>query len=155
MGAVFIQQTMRSAQQDEKLMILMKARDKDANDQKLKNLFSTIDPDGDGFVPVQAFVRLLEKDKVRLFLSALEINVKDVESLSHHLDDGEGMIQLEDFITGLLNIRGTAKAVDMVTLLNVVRRIETKMNHNHESIHRKQSVHALGSDMVASLSPQP
>merc|ERR1711920_796181 len=148
-----IQQTMRTAQQDENLMVLMKARDKDVNDQKLKTLFSTIDPDGDGSAPVEAFIHLLERDKVKLFLSALEINVRDVESLALHLDDGEGMIQLEAFITGLLNIRGTAKAVDMVALLNVVRRIETKISHSHESIHRKQRTSLLCTDMTASVSP--
>jgi len=126
--AVFIQQTMRSAQHDEDLMMLMKARDKHKNVEKLKGLFRRMDPDGDGFVSREAFVALLDNQRVKLFMSAFEIDVNDAEALAKVLDDGEGMISMEDFISGLMSLRGSAKAIDMVAMLNITRRMEAKMD---------------------------
>lgn len=126
--AVFIQQTMKSAQLDDDFMISVKTREKEVYAQKLRRVFNRLDTSGDGLVSWEEFEVLLKEEHMKLLMSTLEVDVRDLETLFKLLDDGDGQISTEEFIDGLQRMKGSAKALDLVTLLKMTRRIEAKLN---------------------------
>ncbi|CAE8609263.1 unnamed protein product [Polarella glacialis] len=127
LNACFIQQTMSVAQQDTEFMIDTKEKAKNAYARKLHILFQELDASGDGVVSWEEFAVLLTDDRLRSFLSAMEIDALDLQGLFEVLGDGSGNISSEDFIVGAKRIHGAAKTVDMAQLLSIVKRLESKL----------------------------
>merc|ERR1719210_1365309 len=95
---------------------------------KLLRLFERLDESGDGFINRQELEFLLKDDSMKLLMSTLELELDDLEALFQLLDDGDDLISPQEFVQGLMSMKGTAKALDVVTLLSIVRRIEDKMD---------------------------
>jgi hypothetical protein len=125
--AVFIQQTMKSAQLDDDFMVQQKSREKDAHAAKLAKIFERLDTSGDGQVSWDEFEMLVSDSRMKLLMHSLEVDVRDLEMLFHMLADDEGRISSDEFIAGLQRIKGPAQAFDLVTLLGITRRIEAKL----------------------------
>jgi len=122
--AVFIQQTMKSAQLDEDFMVQQKIREKDAYAAKLKNVFQQLDQTGDGLLSWEEFNVLVSDSHMRLLMNTLEVDVRDMKSLFQLLENGEGRIRTDDFVAGLQRMKGPAQSLDMVNLLRIAGRIE-------------------------------
>ncbi|CAE8583290.1 unnamed protein product, partial [Polarella glacialis] len=126
-NACFVQQTMSVVQQDTELMIDMKEKAKNTYARKLHILFRELDASGDGVVSWEEFAVLLTDDRLRAFLSAMEIDASDLQGLFEVLGDGSGNLSADDFIAGARRIKGDAKAVDMAQLLSIVKRLDSKL----------------------------
>merc|ERR1712216_75014 len=125
--AVFIQQTMKSAQQDEDFIVQQKQREKDSYVAKLKALFTRLDKSGDGQLNWDEFNSLTDDNRMKFLMSALDVDVRDLQSLFLLLEDGDGCINAEEFVDGLQRIKGPAQSLDMVNLLRIVGRIEARL----------------------------
>ncbi|CAE8691131.1 unnamed protein product [Polarella glacialis] len=132
-NACFVQQTMSVAQQDTELMIHDKERAKTAYASKLRILFRELDNSGDGVVSWEEFAVLMTDDRLRSFLSAMEIDASDLQGLFEVLGDGSGNLSADDFIAGAGRINGSAKAVDMAQLLSIVKRLDSKLESSATS----------------------
>merc|ERR1719375_1075339 len=80
-------------------------------------MFLEADKDGGGFLSLEEFQDLLKVDRVKAWLSMLEMEVNEISGLFVFLDNGDGNISFDEFITGVMRLRGGAKGVDLVTLL--------------------------------------
>merc|ERR1712185_618540 len=109
-------------------MIQQKTREKEAYAEKLRRVFHKLDTSGDGLVSWEEFEVILKEEHMKLLMSTLEVDVRDLETLFKLLDDGDGRISPEEFVNGLQRMKGSAKALDLVTLLKITRRIEAKLN---------------------------
>ncbi|CAE8720703.1 unnamed protein product [Polarella glacialis] len=125
--ACFVQQTMSVAQQDTELMIEVKEKTKNAYARKLSILFRELDTSGDGILSWEEFAVLLTDDRLRSFLSAMEIDASDLKGLFDVLGDGSGNISADDFIAGATSWNGFAKAADMAQLLSIAKRLDSKL----------------------------
>jgi len=123
--AVFIQQTMKSAQLDEDFMIKQKAREKDTYAMKLRGIFKQLDVSGDGELSWEEFHSLVKDNHMKLLMNTLEVDIRDLKTLFRMLQDGSGCINSDEFVSGLQRIRGPAQSLDMVNLLRIVGRIES------------------------------
>jgi hypothetical protein len=126
--AVFIQQTMKSAQLDEDFMIQQKSREKQAYARKLLKVFTTLDTSGDGYLSWDEFEGLFTDPRMKLLLSTLEVDVHDLQMLFKTLDDGDNQIAPAEFVEGLQRMKGPAKALDLLMLSKAVHRIEAKLH---------------------------
>eukprot|EP00415_Alexandrium_ostenfeldii_P002841 UN2841 len=81
------------------------------------------DTSGDGAVNWDEFQEALANPVMRQYLSTLDLDVVDLESLFKLLDDGDGMVQSEEFVRGLSTLRGQAKNVDLLTLMKNVEKM--------------------------------
>jgi hypothetical protein len=122
--AVFIQQTMKSAQLDDDFVIAQRIREKQAYSEKLYRVFRQLDTSGDGHVSWREFEALLTEPRMKLLMSTLEVDVRELETLFKLLDDGDGFISPDEFIEGLQRMKGNAKALDLMALTRSVQRIE-------------------------------
>ncbi|CAE8618060.1 unnamed protein product [Polarella glacialis] len=126
-NACFVQQTMSIAQQDTELILFTKENAKVAYGNKLRTLFRELDTSGDGIISWEEFAVLLTDDRLRSFLSAMEIDASDMQGLFEVLGDGSGNISADEFVLGARRINGPAKSVDMVQLLSMVKRLDSKL----------------------------
>lgn len=126
-GAVFVQQALKTAASDEDLAFRQKERDIAAYNRKVKKLFCSIDGSGDGAISLDEFTKLVQSPKLKFWMSQLELEYHDLLSLFEFLDNGDGQITLKEFIEGAQRLRGSAKALD-------IWRMETKIEVLFEEV---------------------
>lgn len=126
-GAVFVQQALKTAASDEDLAFRQKERDIAAYNRKVRKLFCSIDGSGDGSISLDEFTKLVQSPKLKFWMSQLELEYHDLLSLFEFLDNGDGQITLVEFIEGAQRLRGSAKALD-------IWRMETKIEVLFEEV---------------------
>lgn len=126
-GAVFVQQALKTAASDEDLAFRQKERDIASYNRKVKKLFCSIDGSGDGNISLDEFTKLVQSPKLKFWMSQLELEYHDLLSLFEFLDNGDGQITLVEFIEGAQRLRGSAKALD-------IWRMETKIEVLFEEV---------------------
>ncbi|CAE7527122.1 Cacna1h [Symbiodinium pilosum] len=119
-GAVFIQQTLKTANSDEELAYRQKEKEIQSYTRKVRKLFQSMDDSGDGALNLEEFSKLVTSPKLSFWMSQLELEYHDLLSLFEFLDNGDGQITLQEFIEGSARFRGGAKALD-------IWRLETKV----------------------------
>merc|ERR1719150_2776283 len=69
------------------------------------------------------------KDKrVYHFFKALDLEVSEAEGLFKLMDlDGNGVVDVEEFVAGCMRLRGGAKRLDLVSLLFESKRLADRM----------------------------
>eukprot|EP00434_Breviolum_minutum_P028876 symbB.v1.2.025540.t1/scaffold2484.1/size137403/2 len=134
-NAVFVQSTMKVALADEEIIANEKARSQMAYQRRVNNIFRHADVsgdffswEGDGFIDVAEFVRLLEHPQLQVWLHLLELDTTDLFALFKLLDDGDGEISLEEFEMGIKRIKGTAKSLDLHLLAHSVHKLSAKVD---------------------------
>eukprot|EP00746_Dinoflagellata_sp_MGD_P039947 gnl/MRDRNA2_/MRDRNA2_19642_c0_seq1.p1 gnl/MRDRNA2_/MRDRNA2_19642_c0~~gnl/MRDRNA2_/MRDRNA2_19642_c0_seq1.p1 ORF type:complete len:591 (+),score=119.97 gnl/MRDRNA2_/MRDRNA2_19642_c0_seq1:219-1775(+) len=115
--AVFLRQTLQVANNDSDISIAEKMQGKDKYVKHVKSLFLQADTSGDGKVDWQEFAQIVADPKVKAWLAVLEIEVHEAKGMFHLLNSGDGLITFDDFMSGLLRLRGTARSADVITLL--------------------------------------
>lgn len=126
--AVFIQQTMKTAAHDDQLCIEEKNREKAKFVERLCRVFNELDTNGDGVISWDEFEPMMRDERLQGLLLTLEVSASDVYGLFQELDDGDGEISIEEFLKGISSLRGQAKAMDLVTVMNIARRMEAKLD---------------------------
>jgi len=125
--SVFIQQTLAIAETEKNPEVVVKAkkRQQNAYTRKLETLFTQIDKDNVGSITATQFKDAFSNESFKMLISAVEIDPRDGEMLFELIDsDGSGRISLEEFISGASRLRGSAKAIDLIHVMSVVRRVE-------------------------------
>jgi len=126
-SAVFVQQTMKVAQQDQEYMMNLKQKQAEAYAQKLKRFFMTLDSSGDGLVSWDEFSVLLHDPQLQIWMSTLDLETHDLVQLFQMIDDGDGEISVEEFIDGATRLRGMARSLDVAQVLTSIKKVELKI----------------------------
>ncbi|CAE7340371.1 scn4ab [Symbiodinium pilosum] len=114
---IFIQQTMRVANEDDELLLLQKKRLVDSHAKGVGMLFRELDEDGSGALDEQEFKRALKDPRFKIWMAALDLQSSDAENLFKLLDDGDGQISYQEFLAGAKRLKGSAQSIDLVTLM--------------------------------------
>jgi hypothetical protein len=73
------------------------------------------------------FVNHLENVQMKSYFKSVDLDISEAKNLFRLLDvDDCGSIQAEDFVMGCLRLRGSAKAIDLATLMLETRRYHRK-----------------------------
>jgi len=126
--AAFIAETNRHANSDDELALTKKQRQKEAFCQKLQDVFIELDNTGDGFLSWEELDRLINDDLLQSLLHTLEIDTQDLRYVFEALDNGDNQIDFKEFMGGLTQVRGPAKGLDVFKLVNLVGKMEGKLN---------------------------
>ena len=107
-------ETLASAANDADMQ--MEENRKTARDyqNKLEDLFRAVDEDGNDWLSPEEFVQALSLPSVQRYLAILDLKVSDCRPLFEILDDGDGKITIAEFCKGLMQLKGHARALDMV-----------------------------------------
>lgn len=58
----------------------------------------------------------LSLPSVQGFLQSMDVSIRDTGPLFEILDDGDGLITITEFCKGLLQLKGMARALDIIVL---------------------------------------
>lgn len=127
--AVFIQQTLRVADNDRELLLMTNQRNKQNMLKKLTDVYRLIDIEGMGEVGEETFTSVLRIPKMQAWMGALDIDPKDPENLFKLLDlNGDGVVSLEEFILASSKLRGSAQSIDLFHVHDLCTRTEEKVD---------------------------
>merc|ERR1711972_726409 len=85
--------------------------------ETMQRVFEELDTNGSGTLSLDEFEKQIDDENVLTFLSTLELDIDQVRTLLTLLDlDQNGEVDIEEFITGCLRLKGGAKSLDMAIL---------------------------------------
>jgi hypothetical protein len=161
---VFCQNAIEGAQTDLDLTIEAQLKEKQVYADRLKMLFEEMNEDYDsteGLTAIDIYEQM-EKPKVQSWFKALDIDAKQTWKLFKVLDQANsGVISLQDFIEGCLQMKGSATRVDVESLKWEIRAANKRAEHTFERIARllekaRDSGAAVGaSGLVSAQSSAP
>mmetsp|Transcript_36640 Transcript_36640/g.105613 ORF Transcript_36640/g.105613 Transcript_36640/m.105613 type:complete len:338 (+) Transcript_36640:259-1272(+) len=116
--ALLIRDTMAAAAVDANIQLELEMQDKKDHTGKLRSMFEVMDTSGDGRLSIEEFHRVYEKPEAKTLMKMLDIHIGDIDRLFEILDDGDGRITFEEFLEGLLRLKGNARSMDVVAIMH-------------------------------------
>ncbi|CAE7657524.1 Scn3a [Symbiodinium sp. CCMP2456] len=113
MTGVFCNSAIKSAERD------MKAKLEDRHDFRalMMSIFKQIDASGDGKLTLTEFETLFDSEAMKALMETADIKAADAWSLFASLDqDGDSLVDVNEFIERCLELHGPARALDLHTL---------------------------------------
>jgi len=145
-SAIFLKQTLAAAAGDGEIAI-QERRNKRATDvARLKEIFQQGDQDDSGTVDWSEFVNMVQNPRVRAWLGILELDVTDMALVFNLLDDGDGQIEFEEFISGVMKCRGAARGVEVVSLMSEFRTLSRNVSQLKKAVMDHAMPGASGTD---------
>jgi len=130
---IFCQAAIETAALDKESVIEYQMQDRQRYVDSLKELFNSIDDSGDGKCSFEEFENSLGDEKMQALLRSMDIEVRDALSIFDMFDvDDTGEIDMAEFITGCITLRGNAKAVH----LEKMKRLGKETNHRVEVLEK-------------------
>eukprot|EP00440_Ansanella_granifera_P038714 gb/GFBE01042003.1/.p1 GENE.gb/GFBE01042003.1/~~gb/GFBE01042003.1/.p1 ORF type:complete len:585 (+),score=109.87 gb/GFBE01042003.1/:1-1755(+) len=132
---IFCQCALDTAAVDKENVIQLQLQEKSRFVETLQTLFAGWDDSGDGKCSLEEFANHLSDETTQALLSSLEIEGRDAVMLFELLDaDGSGEVDLNEFVTGCITLRGGAKAVHMEKVNNMNRTFTERFSKLEETV---------------------
>merc|ERR1719215_239358 len=132
-------------------------QDKEVSAQVLMNhlekLFTTMDTSGDGTISMEEFRGALQDPRVKHWLGAMDFEVADVESVFALIDDGSGGIDRTEFMSGLKRLKGSARNIDMFSVMQEVSKLRNQVVGLREELSASRLAAAAAFSVACSGSP--
>jgi len=122
-SAIFLKQTLAAAAGDSDTALRERQAKKDADIAVLRSIFTEGDRDASGTIDWTEFKVMIRDHRVRAWLGALDFTAADMATIFTVLDDGDGQIEFDEFIDGVMRCKGHARGIDALTLLSRLRQI--------------------------------
>jgi len=98
---------------------------------RLRDLVAQLDSEDDDHMTWKEFEGLLSQSPMESYFKSVDLSLSEAQSLFKLLDIEEtGIIKKEQFVMGCLRIHGPAKAMDLITLMSEMRRLQRQW-HAH------------------------
>eukprot|EP00929_Paragymnodinium_shiwhaense_P073986 TRINITY_DN37820_c0_g3_i3.p1 TRINITY_DN37820_c0_g3~~TRINITY_DN37820_c0_g3_i3.p1 ORF type:complete len:650 (+),score=152.12 TRINITY_DN37820_c0_g3_i3:54-2003(+) len=127
-NGIFMHETFRVAGSDDEIMILQKNRKTEMHIKKMTALFQEADESGDGLLEKQEFKDILADARVKTWLAAQELEIRDPDEVFTLVDPGRGVISAEDLVRGFSRLKGGAKSMDMVHLMRQMEQVVNRLD---------------------------
>jgi len=115
----FCQSAIDSSLHDHVALVQSHVANKEAYLKILREVFRDLDSDGSGTITLAEFQENLDRDEMKAYLDSLGLSSSDALVLFSLLDaDGTQTIDIEEFMMGCLRLRGTAKSIDLASLMS-------------------------------------
>jgi len=128
--SMFIAETHRICDQDKEMATLQKKRDEEGHKDQIREIFAEVDQSGDGNLSWQELQVMLENRKMRRWAEKIGIDPLHLTELFKMLRKGEGTLQesyvvLDEFVSGLLKVGGTARSIDILGISHAVQKMHS------------------------------
>jgi len=128
MTSIFVQCAIESAESDRADAMAAVANDSDKHIQLLERLFMEWDTSHDGYITMEEFEMHIHDEEMRTFLKTLNIEIADPTEFFKLLDaDCGGSLDVREFVEGCLQLRGTARSVQVGQLMRENHMIMDKL----------------------------
>lgn len=162
--AIFLKDTLDAAQNDAEQQVMDKMALRAKLIERLEAMFKVLDETGSGIITEERLQAILANPKAAAYFATLDLDVHEGKALFHLLDNGDGEVTQEEFISGILRCKGEARAIEQVAMhseLRILDRKVTKLIHfvlrsegssrDKRNIHKHLQVFRAGLDHSMSL----
>jgi hypothetical protein len=122
-GALFLKDTLANAANDADMAIADQLSKKASLVRKLEDLLTQMDSGGDGNISFQEFSELLSSPRAAAYFRLLDLQVWDIQSIWELLDNGDGSLTRDEFVSGVMQIKGFGRQQDSSLLVKQNREI--------------------------------
>lgn len=126
-SAIFLKETLDAAQNDAQLVVREKAKASQEYVKRLNKVFQTMDLSQDGVVSKEEFLQLCQDPTIKSYMTSLDVDIADGSHLFKLLDDGDGNLTHDEFISGMMRFKGAAKAIDVIYLQREVEWLQQEL----------------------------
>mmetsp|Transcript_85131 Transcript_85131/g.264489 ORF Transcript_85131/g.264489 Transcript_85131/m.264489 type:complete len:716 (-) Transcript_85131:608-2755(-) len=125
---IFVERACELSGLDKDLVIQTQMKRNETFLAEMKRIFEEADADGSGTISWEEFKGYLENDRVKAYLSTQQLDAFDARTLFDILNDGRGTeMSIESFIVGCQRLKGMARSVDLVAVLQETRAANRKL----------------------------
>lgn len=121
---VFMHETFNAVSTDDDLLILMRERQVAQYVRRMEYFFNLTDVDHNGKFSWEEFMLMIRDERSKVWLSGMGLDVHDAQLTFELLDDGDGSLTTEELVRGFSRLRGEARSIDVLALLQTTRRVE-------------------------------
>merc|ERR1719203_1253001 len=115
--AVFINAAMQRSQNDRELAVQQEMESKEELVAIIQQVFIELDTNQSGALSLAEFEKHIEDEKIMAYLRSRGIDVGQVRTLFTLLDvDQTGEVDMEEFVQGILRLKGGATSMDLAVL---------------------------------------
>jgi len=150
-SGVFMHETFKVCGENDDLMIIQKKRTTAEYTRKMTKLFERA-AGGSGSISRKEFEQVMQDQWIRTWLSAMEINVNNVERLWMLLDDGDGRLTAEALVRGFARLKGGAKSIHVLAHVKEMQAEMVKLKAIGDSV---EEVRATLAKMQLNQMPSP
>lgn len=132
MTGMFCQSAIESAERDQDLHIQNAMNNKQQQVEMFMSIFHMLQEDrgrrASGNITFMEFEQLFDREQIRTFFQALDVEAKDAWTLFKLMDvSGNGDLDASEFVDGCMRLKGPARSIDVSLLLQEQRRIRKKI----------------------------
>lgn len=125
---VFVQSASEAAEEDQDMAFHNYIFRRQAYISRMRELFSQTDVNMDGGLTIDEFADLLTSDMGQAFLGGMDLTMSEAQIVFNIFDtDGGGHIDLEEFLTGCLRMRGAARSIDMLMMMSEMKALSKNL----------------------------
>jgi len=132
--AIIVEHAFSNGKADEQDRAVRLEREKEQELEELHAFFELMDEDKSGKISQSELYKAARQRKVRQKLRALDIMPKDIDELWDILDDGDGELDVNEFVNGVRRLRGEARAKDVLRIQRELRMLEQSVDSIEESM---------------------
>ena len=136
--ALFIKETLESTANDADLAIEIQRHAGSKLSRKLEVLFNAFDQNGNGTLSREEWELAMSLPSVSQYMQALDIRMLNCESLFDVLDDGDNEVTISEFCKGLKQVKGQARALDVVFLQHATEKVFKECKAIHQKLENCQ-----------------
>jgi len=137
--ATFVKDTLQAASEDGEMILREQKAAKAKLACKLHELFEVADKSGDGIISLGEFRSVVTLPQAQSYFSSLDLQVSEACELFTMLDGGDGSISYEEFCSGVMRLKGQARALDVISTMRdckrILRRFEA-LDHRIDGLQR-------------------
>jgi len=121
---IFVDTAIKNAHNDKQEVIQAHMQNRKKVMEELAKFFEEADGDSDGNITLEELHNHMKNEEVRACLEELGLEVNEARSLFQLLDmDGDGIVNIDEFILGATKVLGHAKASDLVLSMSENKRM--------------------------------
>jgi len=125
----FCQNAIDSAAHDQDLLTQHILHEKQKYVQRISKIFHDIDDDGSGTISMKEFLKHMQSSEMQACLESFGLDASDVWTLFKLLDMDQGSyIDLDEFVSGCLRMKGHAKQMDVARLIYQLKWFDKRMS---------------------------
>eukprot|EP00931_Biecheleriopsis_adriatica_P010283 TRINITY_DN11136_c0_g1_i2.p1 TRINITY_DN11136_c0_g1~~TRINITY_DN11136_c0_g1_i2.p1 ORF type:complete len:594 (-),score=106.09 TRINITY_DN11136_c0_g1_i2:162-1943(-) len=116
-SALFLKETLSAASSDAYVQMQNNMKQSEQFASRIRSVFHQADVSGDGYVSRDEFTAVLQTPLMQQYLKLLEVDIHEANDAFDLLDDGDNMVSYEEFLQGVVRMKGHARSLEVVAVL--------------------------------------
>jgi len=127
-NGVFMQETFEVAHHDDEIMLRRGRHAALVHAEKMRRLVATTDNTGNSELDRAAFRGIFDDPGLKAWLATMDLVPLQPDVLFEMMADGKSVVTVDDLIRGMAAYKGTAKNLDLHTLMHEHRRLQATVD---------------------------